>query len=489
VASKTELELPIAIDRTSKESIQRQLTAALRRAIEQGQFPAGSRLPSTRAVAAALGISRNVVLVAFEELYAEGYLEGRIGSGTYVSGAIPEPRPAASLPVANSRRLPRETIQTPVNQPAPAGAIAFRLGVPHGVGPSRDAWRRVWRSVADELPESGYSSPAGIERLRAEIAAYLGRSRGVSCTPDDLVITTGASQAISLLVHATTDPGERIAIEEPGYPTARNIFHLRNAEIVPIPVDDDGLLVDKLPTGDAAPALVYVTPSHQYPLGVRMSIARRLALMEWAEANDSLIVEDDYDGEFRYDAAPLPALAGLDRSGRVAYIGTFSKVVIPGLRIGYLLVSSPVRERILALKRLTDHHTPWSEQVAMAAFCESGDLERHIRRMRRYYANNRSVLAAELAPLGDLGRLLGLDAGLHAYLELRPDIDPEKVAERCAARGVIVSTLSDYYVAKRYRNGLLLGYGGLEPDQIVAGVRILVDAIKGFDATTAGVRK
>jgi GntR family transcriptional regulator/MocR family aminotransferase len=384
--------------------------------------------------------------------------------------------------------LPKEPIRTPVNLPVVDRAITFQLGVPHGVGPSREAWRRTWRAVADELPDSGYSPPAGIERLRAEIAAYLGRSRGVACSPDDLVITTGASQAVSLLVNATTEAGARIAIEEPGYPTARNIFHLRGAEIVPVPIDDDGLLVDRLPTGKDAPALVYVTPSHQYPLGVRMSISRRLALMEWAETNDALIVEDDYDGEFRFDAAPLPALAGLDRSGRVAYVGTFSKVVIPGLRIGYLRVSLPVRERILALKRLTDHHTPWPDQVAMAAFCESGDLERHIRRMRRYYARSRALLAESLAPLGDLGRLLGLEAGLHVYLELRSDLDPEVVALRCRERGVVVSTLADYYVGRRYRNGLLLGYGGLEPDQIVAGARILVAVIQTLAARSRETR-
>jgi GntR family transcriptional regulator/MocR family aminotransferase len=299
----------------------------------------------------------------------------------------------------------------------------------------------------------------------------------VTCGADDLVITTGAAQALDLLVQATLEPGEAAAIEEPGYPTARRILQLRGARIVPVPVDEDGLRAECLQVGEGAPPLVYVTPSHQYPIGVRMSIGRRLALLEWAAANDALVVEDDYDGEFRFGAPPLPALAGLDRAGRVAYVGTFSKILVPGLRVGYLLAPNPLRERVLGIKRLTDHHTPWAEQQALAGFCERGDLERHVRRMRRYYAENRAVLAAALAPIGDLGRLRGLEAGLHAFLELREDIDPERVTRRCRERGVVVSTLADYFAGVPDRKGLLLGYGGLDAQDVRNGARVVAEVV------------
>jgi len=255
---------------------------------------------------------------------------------------------------------------------------------------------------------------------------------------------------------------------------------------VPVPVDEDGLRVEALPVGPEAPPLVYVTPSHQYPIGVRMSIGRRLALLEWATAHDALVVEDDYDGEFRFGAPPLPALAGLDLTGRVAYVGTFSKVLVPGLRVGYLLAPGPLRERVLGIKRLTDHHTPWAEQRALAAFCEQGDLERHIRRMRRYYAENRAVLAATLAPIADLGRLRGLEAGLHAFLELREGIDPERVVARCRERGVLVTTLADYYAGQPDRRGLLLGYGGFDPQDVRNGARVVAEVVRDEASRAAG---
>jgi GntR family transcriptional regulator / MocR family aminotransferase len=209
-----------------------------------------------------------------------------------------------------------------------------------------------------------------------------------------------------------------------------------------------------------------------------MSIGRRLALLEWATANDALVVEDDYDGEFRFGAPPLPALAGLDRAGRVAYIGTFSKILVPGLRVGYLLAPGPLRERVLGIKRLTDHHTPWAEQRALAGFCTRGDLERHVRRMRRYYAENRAVLAATLAPIAELGRLRGLEAGLHAFLELREDLDPERIAMGCRERGVGVSTLADYFAGPPDRRGLLLGYGGLDPQAVRDGARVVAEVVR-----------
>jgi GntR family transcriptional regulator/MocR family aminotransferase len=485
MSSRAELELPVRIDRHSREPVHRQVTAALRRAIRDGALPPGSRLPSTRTLAATLGIARNVALVAFDELYAEGYVEGRPGSGTYVSHDLPAPTGEVRRVSAPSARWTARPAVAPLDPPDPPGCISFRLGVPSTSPLTREVWRRLWRDVADGEPPHGYASPAGEPRLRAAVAAYLGRSRGVTCGPDELVITTGAAQALDLLVQAMLEPGGAAAIEEPGYPTARRILQLRGARLTPVPVDEDGLRVENLPSGTEAPVLVYVTPSHQYPIGVRMSVGRRLALLEWAAANDALVVEDDYDGEFRFGAPPLPALAGLDREGRVAYVGTFSKVLVPGLRVGYLLAPEPLRAQVLGLKRLTDHHTPWPEQQALTGFCERGDLERHIRRMRRYYAQNRAVLTETLAPLGELARLRGLEAGLHAFLELRDDLDSERVAARCRERGVAVSTLADYFVGPPDRQGLLLGYGGLDAQDVRDGALVVATAIREEGAAEA----
>jgi GntR family transcriptional regulator/MocR family aminotransferase len=474
---RAELDLPVRIDRESRVPVHRQVTEALRRSIRAGALAPGARLPSTRALAEALGIARNVALVAFDELYAEGYVEGRPGSGTYVTRDLPAPPRATVRESAPPERWTRRAEAAPIEEPDPPGCISFRLGVPSTSPLRPEAWRRLWREVADREPPHGYAAPAGEARLRAAVADYLCRSRGVTCRADDLVVTTGAAQALDLLAQATLEPGEPAAIEEPGYPTARRILQWRGARLMPVPVDDDGLRVEYLPRGEGAPALVYVTPSHQYPIGVRMSIGRRLALLEWAAAHDALVVEDDYDGEFRFGAPPLPALAGLDRVGRVAYVGTFSKVLVPGLRVGYLLAPEPLRERVLGIKRLTDHHTPWAEQQALAGFCERGELERHVRRMRRFYATNRAVLADTLAPIEELGRLRGLEAGLHAFLELRADIDPERVAARCRERGVVVSTLNDYFVGMPDRRGLLLGYGGLDAPDVRKGARVVAEVM------------
>ena len=481
-----DVDLPVRIDRTSREPVHRQLTEALRLAIRDGALPRGARLPSTRALAATLGIARNVALVAFDELYAEGYVEGRAGSGTFVSHDLPATPRNATRVSAPSSRWTERPVAASLDPPDPPESISFRLGVP-GTSPlTPEVWRRLWRDVADTDPPKGYASPAGEARLRTAVAAYLGRSRGVTCGAGDLVITTGAAQALDLLVQATLEPGEAAAIEEPGYPTARRILQLRGARLVPVPVDDDGLRVELLPARPDAPPLIYVTPSHQYPIGVRMSVGRRLALLDWAAANDALVVEDDYDGEFRFGAPPLPALAGLDREGRVAYVGTFSKILVPGLRVGYLLAPEPLRSRVLGLKRLTDYHTPWPDQQALIGFCERGDLERHIRRMRRYYAQNRAVLTEVLAPLGELAGLRGLEAGLHAFLQLRNDLDPERVAARCRDLGVLVSTLADYFAGPPDRRGLLLGYGGLDPQDVRNGAMVVMQAVREEADNRAG---
>jgi GntR family transcriptional regulator / MocR family aminotransferase len=468
----------VRLDRTSGETLHDQLVAQARRAILARQLPAGTRLPATRVVAADLDISRNVVVAAFDELISEGYLEARVGSGTYVARDVP-PLPGGAL--AMSARTPRWLKEAP---PAPftgvtpgPGQIDFCLGKPTITPLPLTVWRNAWRDALGTLPSATYGPAAGEPALRAAIAAYLGRARGIACGPEDVIVTAGAAQALELIARATLAPGDAVGMEEPGYPEAREVFLARGARIVPIPVDDDGLCVDALPTGPDAPLLVYVTPSHQYPLGARLSVSRRMALLAWAATHDSLIIEDDYDSEFRFDAPPLPALAGLDDAGNVAYIGTFSKVLTPSLRAGYLVVPLPLRERIVRLTPRTAHLTPWPIQRALTHFLASGDLERHIRRMRRHYAAQHAALRDALAPIAHLARLQGLEAGLHAYLALRPDLDPEAIIARAAACGVIVYSLAPYYLGEPDRNGVLLGYGGLALDDVVRGARVLADVI------------
>lgn len=472
------LEFPVRVERNAPTSLQVQLTEQLRRAILDGRLSAGTRLPSTRTLAAEAGVSRNVVLAAYDELFAEGYVEGKHGSGTYVTGDLPSlPRPALPAPRGTPRWLRQRPLPPGAEIEYP-GAIEFRLGRPFTTQLPADVWRKVWQDVAGQLPPSDYGPPAGDPELRAAIAGYLRRSRGVACGADDVIVTAGAIQALDLIARATLALDDPVGFEEPGYQLARQVLQARGAALVPVPVDQDGLRVDQLPAGDDAPLFVYVTPSHQYPLGARMPVGRRVALIEWARTNDGLIVEDDYDSEFRFDAPPLPALAGIDDSGRVAYIGTFSKVLSPALRVGYLVAPQPLRERVERYKRLSDFHTPWPLQRALAAFITQGHLDRHIRRMRRHYGEKRAALRDALSPVSHLAQLRGLEAGLHAFLELDPSIDPHHVEVRARQEGVIVSTLDSYYLGPPTKHGLLLGYGGLSLSDIRRGADVLVRLIR-----------
>jgi GntR family transcriptional regulator/MocR family aminotransferase len=476
------MDLFVALDRDGAEPLHRQVTAQLRAAVLDGRLPPGARLPSTRGLAASLGVSRNVVVAAYDDLLAEGYLDGRHGAGTFVAPALRLPTALPATPDGGAPDAPRWLRQPPPPpQPGPdpaADLIEFRPGRP-SVGPlPATVWRRVWRSVAEQPPPDDYGPPAGDPALRAALARHVGQGRGVHCAAEDVVVTSGAVQAIDLVARATLGPGDPVALEEPGPAPARNILLARGARVVPVPVDEDGLRVDQLPTGAGAPLLVYVTPSHQYPLGGRLPVARRLALLEWARREDALIVEDDYDTEFRYDAAPLPALAGLDPGGRVAYVGTFSKVLTPALRIGFLVAPPLLRERVERLKPVSDYHCPWPVQRALTELLEGGHLARHVRRMRRHYAARRAALLAALAPVADLARPLGLEAGLHLCLEFRPDLDDERVAATARAGGVAVQTLRACYAGPPDRSGLLLGYGGLSLAEIERGGAVLVAAIR-----------
>ncbi len=486
--SVSQLDLPLRLDRGAGAPLQQQLLAQLRAAISGGQLAGGTRLPSSRTLATALGVSRNVVVGVYDELFAEGYVTGRHGSGTYVEDTLPAaPHRAPAMPTTARRWLRGEPLPTAVGTPFAddvPGLISFRPGVPAIELLPPAVWRRVWREVGETPPPKRYADAAGDPELRLALARWVGRTRGIPCDADDVVVTTGAAQALDLLARAILAPGDAVAFEEPGYPTGRNILLAHGARVLPIPVDEDGLRVEMLPTGADAPLLACVTPSHQYPLGARLPIARRLALLDWARTNDSLIVEDDYDSEFRFDAPPLPALMSLDGEkgeGRVAYIGTFAKSLAPSLRLGYLIVPPALRSRIVGLKNLADRHTSWPIQRVVLTLIAEGHLERHIRRARRRYAEDRAILRAGLAPVTSgpdaPARLRGLDAGLHVCLELAPQIDQARLVALARRRGVAVATLEDYYYGSPDRQGLVLGYGGLSPADLERGTRVLAKAI------------
>jgi GntR family transcriptional regulator / MocR family aminotransferase len=470
--------LPIALDRAAPTPLHQQLCEQFRRAILDGRLSSGTRLPSTRTFAQTLGVSRTVTSSAYDELFAEGYLEGRQGSGTYVGRDLP-PLPRLTHPSPNSPpRWLRKAPPLAREESLAPQAIAFRLGVPSISSLPPRLWREAWRTVTNRLPPNSYGPANGDPALRAALAPYLGRSRGLACTPEDIIITAGATHALDLIVRATLSAGDYVGFEEPGYPSARQIVLAREGRILPFPVDDDGMQVERLPHGLAAPLLVYTTPSHQYPLGVRLAVSRRLALLTWAQANDSLLIEDDYDSEFRFDTSPLPALASLDDAGRVTYIGTFSKVLTPALRIGYLVAPPLLRERIGQMLDLTDEQVSWPLQQMLAEFISEGHLDRHVRRMRHQYAEKRQIVAQTLAPIAHLARLRGLEAGLHAYLELGANVNATLVAQLAQKRNVIITLLDAYYLGTPDRSGLLLGYASLEIPDIIRGVTVLTEVIE-----------
>jgi GntR family transcriptional regulator / MocR family aminotransferase len=474
------VELPLIASRDTAVSMTAQLAGQLRDAVAEGRLAAGERLPASRALAAELGISRTVVNGAYAQLFAEGWIEARHGSGTYVAqgapggaggtpgertGAMTGPAPpAAADGAAQAPAPPAQDGLLAYADPAPL--IDLRPGIPWTASIDRAAWRRAWRAAGFQSPGATADYPCGLGELRAALTGYLRRSRGIQCSATEILVTRGVAGGLSLIASALLRPGDLVGVEEPGYPVARAVFAAHGARLVPCPVDAEGLIVSELPAGLK---LIYTTPSHQYPLGGRLPIPRRRALIGWARANDVLIAEDDYDGEFRYDVAPLPALYGLDPDV-VVYLGTTTKTVTPTLRVGWLAAR---RELITRLGEAADRLGGWPAepaQRAVLALLTSGDMERHIRRMRHEYARRRAVLAAAFAD-GVAGGLLGEQAGMHVVLPTRDDADT--VAASARARGVSVGTLTRFFAGPVTSNGLVIGYGGAPGALVARGCDVL----------------
>ncbi|MEW9534339.1 PLP-dependent aminotransferase family protein [Microbispora sp. NPDC049125] len=474
---RAHIDLPLALDRTSPVPLAVQLGDRLREAMRDGAIKAGERLPSTRGLAALLGVSRTVVTDAYQQLYAEGWLDGRHGSGTFVAEGTPAPgrafslgagapagltapRPDAGVPggvtsgaapaasgaghaaqtaagsVAGEHRLPAE------------GVVDLRPGQPWVYGYDVAAWRRAWRSAGD-LPLADRPDPYGHPELRELLADHLRRARAVPVQARHVMVTRGTGNGLDLVAATLLGPGMRAGVEEPGYGKARNIFAGRGAEIVPCPVDDQGVIVEALP-GDLR--VLYTTPAHQFPVGGRLPIPRRERLLAWARRTGAIIVEDDYDAEFRYDVAPLPALYGLDPD-QVVLLGTLSKSLSPDVGLGWLVAAEGLLDAIARRRAGLADRTSGPVQRAVASMLERGDLERHLRRMRLEYARRRAAIVEALGPL-----VHGDTAGLHVLIELPADAVPG-IVRAAGERGVLLDTAERHHHGPPRVHGLVLGYG------------------------------
>jgi len=471
----------LGLDRSAGGPLYRQLTAQLRTLIESGRLPGGARMPASRALAEALGISRTTALQAFEQLAAEGYLEGRHGAGTFVAKVA---APLAREEVAAERPLPGLEEGGPDREVEEA-VRPFQLATPDPTAfPARHWSRLLQRSWA--APDAGLLAaplPAGLPALRHAIAGHLHAFRGLDCRAANVVVTAGVRDAMALIGQALIADGAPVAVEEPGYPPLRTALLAQGRQVLPCPVDGEGLQVAKLPPRAAA---VVVTPSRHYPLGATLPLARRLALLEWASARDAWVVEDDYDSEFRYSGQPIPPLAALDRDGRVLYVGSFSKVMFPSLRLGFVVAAAPVVARLIAARTASSDPPSAVPQPALATFIEEGGFARHLRRMRRLYQQRQAAfLAAFSAQLSPWLAAEPAPAGMHLVARRGPalpaGIDDVTLSSVAAEAGLAVRPLSGCYAGRPTGRaapfGLLFGYAGISEDAAASALARLGQAV------------
>lgn len=475
------IEEALALRLTAKEAttLVQQLYDALKAWIQHGELTAGDALPSSRALARALGISRNTVLASMDRLQAEGLLIARQGAGLYVAN-LPAllTREALSppLPIRYSRR--GNTLLA-LSETLSNGHRAFAPGVPALDLFPREQWQRLLRRHHHHADSSwmDYQTSGGLPALKAALCDYLRLSRAVRCQPEQIVITQGAQQAFELMTQLLTDPGDAVWMEEPGYGGAQACFLASGLTVTPIPVDEEGLNPALAPASAPAPRLIYVTPSHQYPSGVTMPAPRRLALLEHASRTGSWIIEDDYDSEFRYDTPPLPSLQGLAEQAAVIYVGTFSKVLYPGLRLGYLVLPDTLADDARRAHARLHREGHYSVQSALEEFMTSGHFTRHIARMRAAYRQRQACLRQALMPAVAAGlRLSNGQAGMHLLVALDTLEEEERLVQRGREADILLSPLSRYYLSEHKRPGLVLGYAGSTESELMAAGAWLSEA-------------
>lgn len=476
---------PIALDLRKKAPIYRQLYDWFRSAIAAGQLRPGQRVPSSRALAADLNVSRIPVLSAYEQLHAEGYLETFVGAGTFVAHSIPEDslnsvrkgtveKSRRQSPRRVSRRCQALTNVSPQSWLNTLGA--FRVSLPALDHFPIDIWSKLVTRHSKKATKNimAYGDSTGYMPFREAIAEYLGAFRAVRCEPSQIMVTTGSQQGLQIAAQVLLNPGDKVWMEEPGYPGAIQAFMASGAEPIPVPVDQEGMKVGEMIRHARGAHAVYITPSHQYPLGMTMSATRRMLLLNWAQRTGSWVIEDDYDSEYRFDTRPIAALQGLDANARVIYIGTFSKVMFPALRLGYIVVPKDLVPAFSATRDATDIFSSTLYQSVMTDFIREGHFARHIRRMRMLYMERRSALAKTIrTQMGDMLEIVGADAGMHLVALLPPSICDVAVAMRAAQKGISAMPLSSCYRKPPSRGGLILGYGGAAPHQIHDGIRTL----------------
>src|ERR1700733_1820561 len=484
----------IAVHRDSEKPLHRQIYDAFRAMILERRLQPGQQIPSTRALADQLGISRIPVLDAYAQLLAEGYIESRSGAGTFVTNSVSDQflsaRPAVAT-VANdppsdaisrvSRLLPLE------GTPWFRGSGAFSAGqIAYDHFPFR-VWSDLVTYHARRVRASSmnYSDPMGSEEFREVIAAYLRAARAVNCEASQIMVVNGSQHALDLSARVLLDPDTPVWIEEPGYVFLRHALMLSGCRLVPVPVDGEGLDVAAGIELCRNARVAYVTPSHQYPLGATMSVARRLQLLEWAHSAGAWIVEDDYDSEYRYESMPVASMQGLDPGSRVIYIGTFSKTLFPALRLGYIVIPPALVDRFQAVRQANDLCPSHLYQAALADFISAGHFTRHIRKTRQLYADRRNALTQALRKEfgSELERsemeILGAEAGMHLVVTLPPGLSDQKISARAAQEGLWLWPLSAAYGGTNVRQGFILGFGGTKADEMHHQVRRLRKAIRG----------
>jgi GntR family transcriptional regulator/MocR family aminotransferase len=484
-----QLTIPI---RKRGGAINRQLYVGLREAILAGPVAAGDRLPATRDLAEQLGISRTVVLLAYDQLLAEGFVEGRMGSGTYVSSSVSRNRTVASGRAGRAARL-RQTrfgqaacsAWSRINFPRrkKTGLLYdFAYGLSDLETFPFEKWRRALLRCARRaaVAELDYGPAGGNRALREAICAHLRRSRAVMCESAQVLVVNGSQQALDLIARVLIERGDHVAIEDPSYQGTREVLRAAGAHIVPVAVDREGVKTEELPH---RARMAFVTPSHQFPTGAVLSLARRLELLRWARRNNAVIVEDDYDGEFRYGGQPLESLQGLDRQGRVIYIGTFSRTIFSALRIGYLIAPAGMVAAFEAAKWLCDRHTATLEQQTLAEFMLEGSYELYLRRVRRRNAARRNALLESIeSHLGQRVEVTGEGAGAHLVIWPKRPVDEKRLIAAAAARSVGIYGLAPYFLdnPKPAQSGILLGYARMKERGIREGIKRLGEAIALF---------
>ena len=472
----------IATDRRSAIPLHRQVYNALREHILQGNLRPGQQMPSTRALALELQLSRIPVLTAYAQLLAEGYCETRAGAGTFVSRSLPqqEPhrgrQPSHTRPVASQRRSVARRAQwlAPYKpQSWLRGFGAFSLGQPAYNEFPFHLWAKLVARHCrhPHISTLHYGGPFGSDALRRAICTYLRTSRAVRCEPAQIMIVSGSQQALEVSTRVLLDAGDSAWVEEPGYWLAKEVLTALGCKLVPIPVDREGLDVAQGIRRCSKARAAYITPSHQFPLGVTMSATRRLQLLDWAERAGSWIIEDDYDSEYRYDSMPIASLQGLDRNHRVIYIGTFSKTLFPGLRLGYIVIPEDLIERFAAIRNAMDLGSPHLYQAVLADFIVEGHFARHIRRMRQLYNERRLALVDSLQKhFGRGAEIVGTEAGMHLAATLPMKIRDTEVSECAAREKLYVAPLSPAYSERPGKRGFILGFGGTPAAQAYEAV-------------------